>query len=55
MSSKLSNAHVRECIEQALSERKKRKFVESIDLQIMLRDFNPESDPRFNSTTILSH
>lgn len=55
MSSKLSNAHVRECIEQALSERKKRKFVESIDLQIMLRDFNPESDPRFNSTTVLSH
>ena len=55
MSSKLSNAHVRECIEKALSERKKRKFVESIDLQIMLRDFNPESDPRFNSTTTLSY
>lgn len=53
--SKLSNAHVRECVEKALEERKKRKFVESIDLQIMLRDYNPEKEKRFNSTTVLNH
>ena len=53
--SKLSNAQVREAIQKMLEERKKRKFVESIDLQIMLRDYNPEKDKRFNSTTVLNH
>ncbi len=53
--SKLNNARVRECVQKALEDRKKRKFVESIDLQIMLRDFNPEKDKRFNSTIILNH
>ena len=30
--SKVTNAQLRECIQKALEERKKRKFVESIDL-----------------------
>ena len=55
MSSKLSNAHVRECIETALTNRKERKFRESVDLQIMFRDYNPKSEPRFNSTTTLTY
>ena len=53
--SKVTNAQVREAIQNALNERKKRKFVESIDLQVMLRDFDPEKDKRFNSTTVLSY
>ena len=53
--SKISNAQVREAIQKALTERKKRKFTESIDLQIMLRDFDPEKDKRFNSSTVLSY
>ena len=53
--SKITSAHMKECITKALEERKKRKFVESIDLQVMLRDFNPEKDKRFNSTTTLSY
>ena len=52
---KISNAQVREAIQKALTERKKRKFTESIDLQIMLRDFDPEKDKRFNSSTVLSY
>ena len=53
--SKLTNTMVREAIQKALEERKKRKFTESIDLQIMFRDYNPEKDKRFNSTTVLSY
>lgn len=53
--SKISNAQVREAIQNALQERKKRKFVESIDFQVMLRDYDPEKDKRFNSTTTLSY
>lgn len=53
--SKVSNNQIREAIQNALENRKKRKFVESIDLQIMLRDYNPEKDKRFNSTTVLSY
>lgn len=53
--SKLTNTMVREAVNKALEERKKRKFVESIDLQVMFRDYNPEKDKRFNSTTVLSY
>ena len=53
--SKVTNAQVREAIEKMLEQRKKRKFVESVDLQVMLRDYNPEKDKRFNSTTVLNH
>lgn len=53
--SKITNAQVREVIQAALTDRKKRKFVESIDLQVTLRDFDPEKDKRFNSTTVLSY
>ena len=53
--SKVTNAQLRDCIQKALEDRKKRKFVESMDLQIMLRDYNPEKEKRFNSTTVLSY
>ena len=53
--SKITNTHLRNCIQNALEDRKKRKFTESIDLQITFRDYNPIKDKRFNSTTVLSH
>ena len=53
--SKLSTEQITEAIQVALKERKKRKFVESLDFQVMLRDFDPNKDKRFNSATTLNH
>ena len=53
--SKITNSHLRKCIQEALENRKKRNFTESIDFQVTFRDYNPIKDPRFNSTTVLSH
>ena len=53
--SKISNDTIREGITKILTERKKRKFVETIDLQIMLRDYDPNKDKRFNSTCELNY
>ena len=53
--SKISNDSIREGISKILGERKKRKFVETIDLQVMLRDYDPNKDKRFNSTCELNH
>ena len=52
---KISNDMIREAITNALENRKKRKFVESIDLQVMLRDYDPNKDKRFNSSYALNH
>jgi large subunit ribosomal protein L10Ae len=38
-----------------LADRKKRKFKESVELQITLRDYDTEKDKRFNSTIKLDH
>ena len=53
--SKLTTEHITSAIQEALKERKKRKFVESLDFQVMLRDFDTEKDKRFNSATTLNH
>ena len=53
--SKLSTEQITDAIQTALKERKKRKFVESLDFQVMLRDFDPNKDKRFNSATTLNH
>ena len=52
---KISNDTIREGIEKILENRKKRKFVETIDLQVMLRDYDPNKDKRFNATCELNH
>ena len=51
--SKVNSEKILQVIEAALENRKERKFVESLELQVMLRDYNPEREKRFNSTTIL--
>ena len=53
--SKVNNEQMRVCIENALKERKQRKFKETLELQIMLREYDPEKEKRFNSSTVLSH
>ena len=53
--SKVSNEQIAKGIEDALANRKKRKFIESMDFQVMLRDYDPDKDKRFNSATTLNH
>jgi large subunit ribosomal protein L10Ae len=33
-----------------MKDRKERKFVETVELQIGLRDYDPEKDKRFNGS-----
>ena len=53
--SKITTEQITEAVAKALTDRKKRKFVESLDFQVMLRDFDPDKDKRFNSATTLNH
>ena len=50
--SKLSNETVQEAVEQVLklSTDKKRKFTETIELQIALKNYDPNKDKRFSGT-----
>ena len=38
---------MKKTIKEMLETRKKRKFTESVELQIGLRDYDPEKDKRF--------
>lgn len=53
--SKLPNVQINNAVELALKERKTREFQETLELQIMLRDYNPDKEKKFNSTVILNH
>jgi len=53
--SKISNDILKKSITEMLTERKKRAFKESIELQIMLRDYDPEKEKRFVGTIRLPH
>merc|ERR1712100_32084 len=55
--SKVSNDHARKCIESVIagSEEKKREFVETIELQIGLKNYDPQKDKRFAGTIKLPH
>ncbi len=53
--SKLPNVQINNAIELALKERKAREFAETLELQIMLRDYNPDKEKKFNSTVLLNH
>lgn len=52
---KLTNEQIKKAIEDALANRKQRKFTETVDLQVMLRDYDPEKEKRFNSSTTLNY
>merc|ERR1712062_323065 len=53
--SKLNRDTVAECVETVLqaSEDKKRKFTESVELQISLKNYDPQKDKRFAGTVKL--
>ena len=51
--SKVSREHLNECVAQMLKgakEDKPRKFTESVELQISLKNYDPQKDKRFAGT-----
>ena len=55
--SKVSREQLYECVQAVLtaSQEKKRKFVETIDLQIGLKNYDPQKDKRFSGTVKYVH
>merc|ERR1711862_245117 len=56
--SKVSKETLFDCVAEALKhakETKKRKFMETIDLQIGLKNYDPQKDKRFSGTVKLRH
>merc|ERR1711997_762864 len=56
--SKVSKETLFECVREVLTyskETKQRKFVETIDLQIGLKNYDPQKDKRFSGTVKLRH
>merc|ERR1712072_310806 len=51
--SKINQDNLKKAIDWIRNNRKQRNFVETCDLQIILRDYNPDKDKRFNSTVVL--
>jgi large subunit ribosomal protein L10Ae len=58
MASKVSKDTLFECVREVIkysTETKKRKFTETIDLQIGLKNYDPQKDKRFSGTVKLPH
>jgi large subunit ribosomal protein L10Ae len=55
MSSKLSQAQIAEGITAILKDKKARKFQETVELQVGLKDYDPKKDKRFAGTVRLPH
>jgi large subunit ribosomal protein L10Ae len=53
MSAKINNAQVAEAIAELRQKMKARKFTETIELQIGLKDYDPQKDKRFVGTVRL--
>merc|ERR1719189_967462 len=55
--SKVSRDTLYECVQNVLkaSADKKRKFTETVDLQIGLKNYDPQKDKRFSGTVKLKH
>merc|ERR1712029_973944 len=56
--SKVSKETLYECVQEVIKysmETKKRKFAETIDLQIGLKNYDPQKDKRFSGTVKLRH
>jgi ribosomal protein L1 len=54
---KVSTDHMRKCIDLVLegSQEKKREFLETIELQIGLKNYDPQKDKRFSGVIQLPH
>ncbi|XP_077493806.1 large ribosomal subunit protein uL1-like [Amblyomma americanum] len=57
MSSKVSRDTLYDCVNAVLQEsaRKHRKFLETVELQIALKNYDPQKDKRFSGTVELKH
>merc|ERR1712211_163361 len=57
MSTKVSKETLYECVAEVLkgSKAKPRKFLESVDLQIGLKNYDPQKDKRFSGTVKLKY
>merc|ERR1712243_153542 len=55
--SKVPREALQECVAavKAGSDEKKRKFMETVDLQIGLKNYDPQKDKRFSGTVKLKH
>ena len=55
MTSKITNALVKECIEKMRDPKttKPRKFTQTVELQVALKDYDPSKDKRFTGTVRL--
>jgi len=51
--SKLSIENLKTHIHDMISTKKERKFVETVEMQIMLKDYDPQKDKRFSGTVRL--
>lgn len=51
--SKIGAEKLKACIKEMLTNHKERKFTETIDLQIGLKDYDPNKDKRFSGTVKL--
>lgn len=51
--SKINPEFLKKSINEMITERKKRKFVETVELQVGLRDYDPEK--RFTGSVRLPH
>ncbi|KAH3757673.1 60S ribosomal protein L10a [Pelomyxa schiedti] len=55
MSSKLSSATLQTCVHKMMSGRVRRKFVESVELLVGLKNYDPSKDKRFSGVVKLPH
>jgi len=57
MSSKVSRETLNECVAGVLrgARRRKKRFVETVELQIALKNYDPQKDKRFSGTVKLKH
>jgi large subunit ribosomal protein L10Ae len=55
MSKNITNAQIAEALTAILKGKKERKFTETVELQIGLKDYDPQKDKRFAGTVRLPH
>merc|ERR1711971_734017 len=53
MSSKITNQHTLECIKNMREKTKDRKFKQTVELQVGIKDYDPMKDKRFAGTVTL--
>lgn len=53
--SKLTQAQITDAINTILKDKKQRKFIETVEMQIGLKDYDPQKDKRFAGNVRLPH